>query len=319
MTTARYEDTSTLLPNGQVLVAGGFDSSGILSSAELYNPSIGTWMATTSAMINAHDLHTATLVPNGKVLIAGGNYNGPELYDPATGMWSATGALNASREFHTATLLTNGKVLVAGGFDGFLPEYEELYDVGLGFTGVWQPQIVTIASPLNLGGSVALTGSQFRGISEGSGGNSSQDSPGDYPVVQLRSVESGQTLFLLSSNWSTNSFVSAPVIGFPPGYTLVTVFVNGIPSAASTINIAVPLPSVTRLASFTVRSGGSFQFAFTNSIGAQFSVLATTDLSLPLSRWMVLGGVLEIAPGQFMFTDPQAVNNPQRFYSIRSQ
>jgi hypothetical protein len=94
---------------------------------------------------------------------------------------------------------------------------------------------------------------------------------------------------------------------------------NGIPSAASTINIAVPLPSVTRLASFTVRSGGSFQFAFTNSIGAQFSVLATTDLSLPLSRWMVLGGVLEIAPGQFMFTDPQAVNNPQRFYSIRSQ
>ena len=44
MTTARYEDTSTLLPNGQGPgLAGGFDSSGILSSAEWYNPSVGNW------------------------------------------------------------------------------------------------------------------------------------------------------------------------------------------------------------------------------------------------------------------------------------
>ena len=319
MTTARYEDTSTLLPNGQVLVAGGFDSSGILSSAELYNPSVGTWMATTNAMINAHELHSATLVPNGKVLIAGGNYNAPEMYDPATGTWAATGALNASREFNTATLLTNGMVLVAGGYDGFQPEFEELYDVGLGFSGAWQPQIASITSPLGLGGNVMLTGSQFRGLSEGSGGNSSQNSPGDNPVMQLRSVESGQTLFLLSTNWTTNSFLSAPLIGFPPGYALVTVFVNGIPSPANIINISVPVPTTPRIATFAILSDGSFQFSFINRIGAQFSVLATTDLSLPLNNWMVLGGILETSPGQFTFTDSQAINNPHRFYIIRSQ
>ena len=69
---ARAEHTATLLPNGVVLVAGGFDSSNnLLASAELYDPASGSWAATGSLNIARAD-HTATLLPNGTVLVAGG-------------------------------------------------------------------------------------------------------------------------------------------------------------------------------------------------------------------------------------------------------
>ena len=60
------------------------------------------------------------MLPNGKVLVAGGDNDSDflasaELYDPASGSWTATGSLNTARDHHTATLLPNGKVLVAGG------------------------------------------------------------------------------------------------------------------------------------------------------------------------------------------------------------
>ena len=471
LTTARAGHTATLLPNGKVLVAGGYQrnypqdpQANSLPNAELYDPTSGTWTATGS-LNAARDSHTATLLPNGKVLVAGG-YNGSadltstELYDASTGTWTVTAPLATARSSHTATLLPSGKLLVAGS-DSNMGNSAELYDVGLGFSTAWQPQISTVTSLLRLGSSLALTGSGFRGISEGSGGNG-QDSPGDYPLVQLRNLESGQTTFLLSTNWQTNSFASAPVWGFPPGYALATLFVNGIPSTSSillvtkaaaslvlgnlsqtydgtaksvsvttappsltvnvtyngsanaptnvgsytvigtlndpnyqgsatntlvvgkgtatltlsnllqtfdgtaksvsvatappglavsltyngsvnaptnvgsytvigTINdpnyqggatntlvIAVPTPPAIILTSAGVLPGGAFQFGFTNTPGVSFTVLATTNLALPLSNWTVLGGVTEVSPGNFQFTDPQATSYTQRFYRVRS-
>jgi hypothetical protein len=163
---------------------------------------------------------------------------------------------------------------------------------------------------------LVITGSQFRGISGGSCGNS-QDSSADYPLVQLRRLDNEQTVFLLTTNWSTNFFASLPVWNFPPGYALATVFVNGIQSTSSVVNISVPVPITTTLTSPQKLTNG-FQFAFSNSVGALFGVLATTNLALPLTNWTALGGVLEISPGQFQFTDPQATNSPNRFYRLRS-
>jgi predicted outer membrane repeat protein len=63
---------------------------------------------------------------------------------------------------------------------------------------------------------------------------------------------------------------------------------------------------------------GSFQFSFTNTPGASFTVLTATNIALPLSNWTVLGTPTEITPGNFQYADPQATNQPQRFYGIRS-
>jgi hypothetical protein len=64
-------------------------------------------------------------------------------------------------------------------------------------------------------------------------------------------------------------------------------------------------------------ANGSFRFAFTNTPGAVFSVLATTTPTLPMNYWMVMGGVTEMSPGQFQFTDAQATNFAYRFYRLR--
>ena len=70
---ARGNHTATLLPNGKLLVAGGYTGA-YLASAELYDPTTGTW-SVTGSLNTARGNHTATLLPSGKVLVAGG-YNG---------------------------------------------------------------------------------------------------------------------------------------------------------------------------------------------------------------------------------------------------
>ena len=100
-----------------------------------------SWSPTGALNVNRY-AQTATLLPNGKVLVSGGvpNSNGgygvstAEIYDPATGSWSATGSMHFARVNHTATLLrTNGKVLIAGGTNaGSALESSELYDPASG-------------------------------------------------------------------------------------------------------------------------------------------------------------------------------------------
>lgn len=135
LTTARSSHTATLLPNGKVLVTGGYNGNQTLASAELYDPATESWSATGS-LATARYYHTATLLPNGKVLVAGGAgaIASAELYDPATGSWETTGSLGTGRYGHTATLLPNGKVLVAGGYNGSFVTTAELYDPT---TGSW--------------------------------------------------------------------------------------------------------------------------------------------------------------------------------------
>ncbi|HKV23484.1 MAG TPA: kelch repeat-containing protein [Candidatus Acidoferrum sp.] len=140
---ARASQTATLLPNGKVLIAGGFSGSGGESnpyrSTEFYDPSTGQFEAGPEMTIGRSG-HTATLLENGKVLIVGGwtgHYGvrrSAELYDPATKTFTPTGNLIVERAGSTATLLRDGRVLVAGG-EGRREEAlntAELYDPATG-------------------------------------------------------------------------------------------------------------------------------------------------------------------------------------------
>lgn len=116
MTESRVYHSATLLPGGEVLIAGGSDTrGGSLASGELYNPTTKTFTATSNNMPNKAAGHTATLLKDGRVLIAGGGNSSSQIYTRATNSFSSTGGMSSQRSFHTATLLNDGRVLLAGG------------------------------------------------------------------------------------------------------------------------------------------------------------------------------------------------------------
>jgi hypothetical protein len=126
MTMPRSNHTATLLPDGRVLIAGGTIIAGKgtipSNSAEIYDPSTGTFAATGN-LIGNHVCQQANLLGNGKVLIAGGyDANGgvsnAELYDPGSGTFAATGMYtNETFGFNNcqgaaSSLLPDGRVLI---------------------------------------------------------------------------------------------------------------------------------------------------------------------------------------------------------------
>ena len=89
MTTSRFAHIAILLPNGQVLLAGGTNCfsdmadchASILSSAELFDPASPTFFVTGN-MVKKRSGHQATLLLDGRVLITGGSDdNSAELYE----------------------------------------------------------------------------------------------------------------------------------------------------------------------------------------------------------------------------------------------
>jgi len=124
---ARTSHSATLLPSGQVLVAGGMGTAAALASTERFTPAPSLTInnaATRAASAN----FIATVLADGSVLVAGGSYYGsggsaaPMRYRPGLNDWVGAGTnAVAYRRLHTQTLLQDGRVLVAGGYGANTP------------------------------------------------------------------------------------------------------------------------------------------------------------------------------------------------------
>lgn len=180
--------TSTLLPNGKVLLAGGGHPAGYclsgVSTTEVFDPVARSFASTGNMTIERYS-HTSTLLATGDVLIIGGFSTqtsacldeippalaSAELYHSSTGSFAASGTMADARGAHSATLLANGRVLIAGGGKlggGWFPfgfgdglATAEVYDPATGIftqTGNMVAARVTQTATLLANGKVLIAG-----------------------------------------------------------------------------------------------------------------------------------------------------------------
>jgi hypothetical protein len=146
MTAARAHHTATILLDGRVLITGGGVSGAeadvdpgatgfVLASAEVYDPTTGTFTATGSMSVGLWA--SAIRLADGRVLVVGEPLDGAphgidvaEIYDPATGQFTPldfpTGPV-----FSPVELLGDGRVLALGGSHSSevsRPREIEIYD-----------------------------------------------------------------------------------------------------------------------------------------------------------------------------------------------
>ena len=269
MNTARNSQSATLLHDGRVLVAGGYsvDPSTLatvpLPDVELYDPANGLWTMA-SPMTTVRVGHTATLLPNGKVLVAGGSQtftnfratiqSSAELFDPATGNWTATAPMAGPRVYHIAVLLTNGLVLVAGGLNTYADlSSAELYDSA---SGTWSPAASMIITRQSHSAALLPNGQV---LAIGGLVNSSPVASAELydPGTRIARVPQAATIVstrILSNGALRFAFTNTPAAAF-------SVLATTLPS--------LPSPEWMVLGGVTETSPGQYQFTDTQATNYQ--------------------------------------------------
>jgi hypothetical protein len=145
----RIDHSATVLENGTVLIAGGRNVRGMLSTAEIYDPVTGMFHPTGS-MSEPREGHRDFRLSDGRVLLIGGATEGggslltTELYEPNTGRFVRSGELYAPGVgsygryeivSQRAVLLPDGSILLlevanvgGSGFGLNRATYLEIYD-----------------------------------------------------------------------------------------------------------------------------------------------------------------------------------------------
>jgi hypothetical protein len=142
-------------------------------------------------------------------------------------------------------------------------------------------------------------------------------------VAQLLCLGNEQTAFLLTPSWSSNLYISATVTGLPPGYALVTVFVNGIPSTSGILDIvpAVPLVLPFQITSI-VRTNVTDLLITWNTSGINNIVQVTAGTppsgSFSASGFTDVTNIVVTTATTNFWDVGAATNYPARYYRIRS-
>lgn len=280
ITGATSPHIQTGLTNGTayffVVTAVSANGESSVSSQVTATPAVvaAKFTAVTNFMQDTRAEHTATLLQNGKVLIAGGRdgdgtqvFDSADLYDPATGQFSATGAMTTPRKGHTATLLSNGMVLIVGGVDvaGTIIDSAEVYDPSTGhFKATGAPRTGRVSCTLSpLAGSKVLL----------AGGENSSFAP----------LDSAEIYTYVSDGTGTFSTLSSTMVSARDGHS-ATVLANGKVLLAGGVDASFVLQDSAEIFD---PSNNSFTATTGRMITARLLQTATL---LPSGKVLIAGG-----------------------------
>lgn len=289
MSIPREAPTATLLADGTVLIAGGRTQASpgdnmttASNTAEIYDPSTGSFTAISGVMVIGVGFATATRLgdsANSKVLIAGGadtnavNTNKAQLYDPVTRKFTETlGPMTTARSVHIASILKNGKVLVAGGQGGqpYRINAPELYDpvtdkfsaTGLMSTGRnWHRAVL-----LNNGQVFVVGGFVTNPVT----GGGMETATAEHYTPQADWTSSNANVAAISSTGLASS-------GKSPGTISITATSGSISGSTSLLNYGTDL-TVTAVSSnvTSIQRGLTFTFTVTTkNVGNQATPIET--------------------------------------------
>jgi len=117
----RSSHTATLLPDGRVLIVGGWAREGTLplAEAEMFDPATGA-RTTGPAMPQPRHAATSIVLPNGDILITGGQdrtghgLSTTVIYHPGSGAWRPGPRMVMPRFKHAITIVEGDRVMVRG-------------------------------------------------------------------------------------------------------------------------------------------------------------------------------------------------------------
>ncbi|HET9530533.1 MAG TPA: kelch repeat-containing protein, partial [Blastocatellia bacterium] len=247
------------------------------SAIEVYSRQ-SAW-SQTGSLGTGRFIPSAVLLADGKVLVVGGTscagpplvcqaINSPEIYDPATGTWTATGNMLTPRTNHFAVRLANGKVLVGGGFSQTKLSSAELYDPE---TGSWTPTGSLITARTNATATLLANGKVLVAGGEGpENGSTSLDSAEIYdpdtgrwsPTGTMNAARNVHTATLLENG---KVLIASGVSGPFASPTLLNSAELYDPDAGSwtltgSLGTARPFHTATRLANGKVLAVGGSNF-----------------------------------------------------------
>ncbi|HLT30746.1 MAG TPA: kelch repeat-containing protein [Myxococcaceae bacterium] len=285
--------TLTPLPDGRALAIGGSHGGGLTASAHLFDPTTGEWTET-GPMTGARAGHTAIVLPTGKVWVAGGigpaglPAPGFEIWDPTTGTFTFVSDGSGSA-YLTGVSLPSGRVLLAGTGDA---DGSRLYDNN-GAQAAWRP-VITGGTPLQVGCRARVSGTGFRGISEGASG-SYLSTASNVPVVRLLDPETGGLWTLPATDVSpTGATVTVPATLRPGSYGL-TVITQGIPGGR--------MVEVSANAAPTVEDG---EVSVRRDTPTQVTLIGEDPEADPSLTWLIVSppehGTLSGTPPELTYT-----------------